>query len=80
MKKLFALLLLVTVLTVGCGVTPKLYYSQEEMWSISRPLWQNKDHKHGFFIYPDSMFVTYIPKKGCVMNYELYDNDYLYLP
>ena len=78
MKKLF--LLLLALLTVGCGTVPKLYYSQEEMWSISRPLWQNKDHKYGFFLYPDSMFVTYVPRKGCVMNYELYDNDYLYLP
>ena len=80
MKKLFALLLLVTVLTVGCGITPKLYYSQQEMLSISGPLVENKKHKSGFFLYPDSNFVTYIPKKGCFMNYELYDGKYLYLP
>lgn len=79
MKKV--LLLLLAVLVVGCGTTPKLYYSQEEMWKISRPLYQNKNHKYGFFLYPDSNFVTFIPKKGCPMNYELYDYDvYLYIP
>jgi len=80
MKKLFALLLL-AVIAVGCGTTtPRLHYPMEKMWSMSRPLWQNKDHKYGFFLYPDSMFATYVPRKGCVMNYELYDNDYLYIP
>jgi hypothetical protein len=79
MKKV--LLLLLAVLVVGCGTTtPRLHYPQETMWKMARPLYQNKNHRYGFFLYPDSNFVTYVPRKGCMMNYELYDNDYLYIP